>query len=79
MPFNASQDTGDDDLIEVQDSIIQGIADNMGVMVNENDFGAVNTNDPEAKGFCIVKFTSLSYTLQENIEVDNVLLKEGSL
>ena len=51
----------------------------MGAMVNENNFGAVNTNDPKAKGFYIVKFTSLPYTLQENIKVDNDLIKEGSL
>ena len=51
----------------------------MGAMVNENNFGAVNTNDPKAKGFYIVKFTSFPYTLQENIEVDNNLSKEGSL
>eukprot|EP00957_Ditylum_brightwellii_P019386 1462322-Ditylum_brightwellii.AAC.1 len=51
----------------------------MGAMVNENNFGAVNTNDPNTEGFYIFKFTSLPYTLQENIEVDNDLIKEGSL
>eukprot|EP00957_Ditylum_brightwellii_P180175 13724417-Ditylum_brightwellii.AAC.1 len=51
----------------------------MGAMVNENNFGAVNKNDPKAKGFYIVKFTSLPYTLKENIEVDNDLIKDGSL
>eukprot|EP00957_Ditylum_brightwellii_P053525 4056139-Ditylum_brightwellii.AAC.1 len=79
MFFNASKDSGDDGLIEIQDSIIQGVADNMGAMVSENNFGAVNTNNPKAKGFCIVKFTSLPYALQENIEVDNDLIKEGSI
>jgi hypothetical protein len=79
MPFNATEDTGDDDLIEIQESIIQGIADDMAGMVNENNFGAVNTNDPETKGFYIVKFTSLPYTSQENIVLDNELIKEGSL
>eukprot|EP00957_Ditylum_brightwellii_P142858 10885272-Ditylum_brightwellii.AAC.1 len=71
MPFNASKDTGDDDLIEIQEIIIQGIADNMGAIVNENNFRAVNTNDPKTKGLYIVKFTSLPYALQENLEVDN--------
>eukprot|EP00957_Ditylum_brightwellii_P002029 156295-Ditylum_brightwellii.AAC.1 len=79
MPFNASKDTGDDDLIEIQESLIQGIADNMGAMVNDNNFGAVDTSDPNTEGFYIVKFTSLYYTLQENIEVDNDLIKEESL
>eukprot|EP00957_Ditylum_brightwellii_P049359 3744876-Ditylum_brightwellii.AAC.1 len=51
----------------------------MGAMVNENNFGAVNINDPKTKGFYIVKFTSLPYTLQENTEVDNDLIKAGSL
>eukprot|EP00957_Ditylum_brightwellii_P131612 10037531-Ditylum_brightwellii.AAC.1 len=63
MPFNATED----DLIEIQESIIEGIADNMGAMVNENNFGAVNTNDPKGEGFYIVKFHSLPYTAQENI------------
>ena len=77
IPFNATEDIGEDDLIEIQESIIQGIVDNMSAMVRENNFGAVNTNDPKANGFYIVKFTSLPYTLQENIEVDNDLIKEG--
>eukprot|EP00957_Ditylum_brightwellii_P165274 12583767-Ditylum_brightwellii.AAC.1 len=51
----------------------------MDAMVNENNFGAVDTNDPKTKGFYIVKCTSLHYTLQESIEVDNSLIKEGSL
>eukprot|EP00957_Ditylum_brightwellii_P147489 11231285-Ditylum_brightwellii.AAC.1 len=68
MPFNASEDTGDDDLVEIQESIIQGIVDNMGAIVNENNFRAVNTNDPKTKGFHIVKLTSLPYILQENLE-----------
>eukprot|EP00957_Ditylum_brightwellii_P081245 6180333-Ditylum_brightwellii.AAC.1 len=51
----------------------------MGAMVNENNFGAVNTNDPTTKRFYIVKFTLLPYTLQGNIEVDNDVIKEGSL
>eukprot|EP00957_Ditylum_brightwellii_P200938 15317120-Ditylum_brightwellii.AAC.1 len=50
----------------------------MDALVNENNFGAVNTNDPKTKGFYVVKLTSLSYTLQENLEVDNDLIKEGS-
>eukprot|EP00957_Ditylum_brightwellii_P083476 6345912-Ditylum_brightwellii.AAC.1 len=32
MPFNATEDTGDDDLIEIRESIIQDTADNMDVM-----------------------------------------------
>jgi hypothetical protein len=79
MPFNASEDTGDDDLIEIQERIIQCIADNKGAMVNENNFGAVNTNDPKTKGFYIVKFTSLPYILQENIKVDNDLFNQNIL
>eukprot|EP00957_Ditylum_brightwellii_P144471 11004668-Ditylum_brightwellii.AAC.1 len=51
----------------------------MGAMVNENNVVVVNTNDPERKGFYIVKFTSHPYTLQGNIEVDNDLIEEGSL
>eukprot|EP00957_Ditylum_brightwellii_P136077 10378144-Ditylum_brightwellii.AAC.1 len=79
MPFNATEDTGVDDLIEIQESIIQGIADNMGAMVNMNNFGAVNTNDPRAKEFYIVKFTSLPYTSQENNVSDNDLIKAETL
>eukprot|EP00957_Ditylum_brightwellii_P070261 5337625-Ditylum_brightwellii.AAC.1 len=48
-------------------------------MVNENNFGTVNTNDPKAEVFYIVIFTSLPYTLQENIVAENDLVKEGSL
>eukprot|EP00957_Ditylum_brightwellii_P113269 8636896-Ditylum_brightwellii.AAC.1 len=79
MPFNASKDTGDDDLIEIQERIIKGIADSMSAIVNGNNFGAVNTSDPKTEGFYIVKFASLPYTLQENLEVDNGLIKEGLL
>eukprot|EP00957_Ditylum_brightwellii_P151034 11500640-Ditylum_brightwellii.AAC.1 len=50
----------------------------MDAMVNENIFGAVNTSDPKTEGFYIVKCTSLSYTLQENFEVYDDLIKEGS-
>eukprot|EP00957_Ditylum_brightwellii_P085699 6519497-Ditylum_brightwellii.AAC.1 len=51
----------------------------MGAMVIENNVGAVNTNDPKTKGFYIVKFKLLPYTLQENIEVYNDLIKDESL
>eukprot|EP00957_Ditylum_brightwellii_P172912 13164217-Ditylum_brightwellii.AAC.1 len=51
----------------------------MGAMVNENNFGAVHTDNPKTKGFYVVKFTQLPHTLQENIEVDNDLIKERSL
>eukprot|EP00957_Ditylum_brightwellii_P051956 3941073-Ditylum_brightwellii.AAC.1 len=40
----------------------------MGAMVNENNFGAVNTNNPKAKGFYIVKFTSLPYLLTAQLD-----------
>eukprot|EP00957_Ditylum_brightwellii_P195589 14903337-Ditylum_brightwellii.AAC.1 len=55
MPFNASKDTEDDDLIEIQERIIQDIADNMGAMEN-----IVVDNDLMKEGSLVCKSEYMS-------------------
>eukprot|EP00957_Ditylum_brightwellii_P097666 7438661-Ditylum_brightwellii.AAC.1 len=77
--YSTSKDTCEDDLIGIKETITQGIVDSMGALVNGNDVGAVKTDDLKAEGFYIVKFTSIPFTLQENMEMNKQLIKKVSL
>ena len=79
MPFKVSENTNDDEIEDIHKSILTSIADSMGMLIKESNYGAVNANDQSTDGFYIVKFLSTVYTLQHDELVDNEILKAGSL
>eukprot|EP00957_Ditylum_brightwellii_P081668 6212541-Ditylum_brightwellii.AAC.1 len=67
MAFQLGEDTTGDDLEEIHTAILSITASNTAVEVTENAYIAIITENPEADGYYVVKFTSSPYTLQEDI------------
>eukprot|EP00957_Ditylum_brightwellii_P078932 6001928-Ditylum_brightwellii.AAC.1 len=55
MPFKVSENTNDDEIEDINKSILISIADAMGMMIIQSTYGAVNVNDQRIGGFYAVK------------------------
>ena len=50
--------------MDIQIIFLDSVEFNMGDMVNQNSYGAINVDEPKAEGFYVVQFTSMPYILQ---------------
>eukprot|EP00957_Ditylum_brightwellii_P033571 2544684-Ditylum_brightwellii.AAC.1 len=71
MEFKVSENTNHDEIEDINKSILISLADSMGMLIKESNYGAVNANDQRTDGFNIVNFLSTLYTLQHDESVDN--------
>jgi hypothetical protein len=55
-----------EELFEAQDTILNGITEEMAEGIEEGKIGAFSTEDEETSGYYIVEWTSEAYTLQED-------------
>ena len=51
----------------------------MALLVESVKYGAINTTDTTTNGFCVIKFTSEAYTLQDNTTIDGQIITAGEL
>eukprot|EP00957_Ditylum_brightwellii_P119766 9137754-Ditylum_brightwellii.AAC.1 len=51
----------------------------MAELIKIGSYGAVNTNDPKADEFYIVKFVEYSHTLQSDVVINDEAIMAGSL
>ena len=58
---------------------LDGIIDNIASLVQSNRYGFVNTADTTTDGFCVIRFISEAYTLQNNIKMDGQIISDGRL
>ena len=64
---------------EIHQVVIDGISDNMALLVESGDYGAINTTDTENNGFYVIMFTSEAYTLTYNTTIDGQIITAQKL
>jgi hypothetical protein len=65
-----TKESNPDEIEEAQAIVLDGIGTMMSELVRVGHFGAFMTDDPDADGYYLVNWTSVPYTLQEEIELD---------
>jgi hypothetical protein len=76
-----SYDTGEskeEDISEVRQVVLTGIASNMAATVVEGEYGAISTSAQNC-GYYMVKFLSCPYVNQEAINVDGQIIAKGAM
>ena len=58
-----------DEFDEIHQVVLDGISDNMALLVESWKYGAINTTDTKTNGFYVIIFTSGAYTLQGNTQI----------
>ena len=75
----SSNSTSSDTFDEIHQVVLDGISDNMALLVESGKYGAINTTDISTNGFYVIFFTSGAYTLQENTKIDGQIISAGEL
>ena len=73
MPKSTSSDTFD----EIHQVVLDGISDNMALLVESVKYGAINTTDTSTNGFYFIIFKPGAYTLQEDTTIDGQIITAG--
>ena len=71
--------TTNKDFDAVHKFILDHISDNLSELVQNGNYGAINTADPTTVGYYVVKLLLEPYMLQDNITTDKKLIKSGEL
>ena len=71
--------TPSDAFDEIQQVVSDGITENMALLVESGNYGAINTTDTKTNGFYVIMFTSEAYTLQDNTTIDGKYITTGEL
>ena len=58
------------ELLDINRIVLYSVELNMNTVVYQHNYGAINIDDPEAEGLCVVQFTSMTYTIHESIELN---------
>ena len=66
-----------DSFDEIHQVVLDGISDNMALLVESVKYGAINTTEKTANGFYVIMFTSEAYTLQDNATNDGKIITSG--
>ena len=64
---------------EIHQVVIDGISDNMASLVESGNYGAINATNTATNGFYVIMFTSQSYTLQDNTNIDRNIITDSKL
>ena len=64
---------------EIHHIVVDGISDNMALLVELGKYGAINKNDTATNAFYVIMFTSDAYTLQDNTTIDGKIITAGKL
>ena len=63
---------------DIFNKIVLGwIGENMVSLVQSGMYGAINTDYTTTNGFCVIKFFSESYKLQNNTTIDGQVIYAG--
>ena len=66
----SQKSTPSDTFDEIHQVVIDGISDNMTLLVESGKYGSINTTDTKTNGFYVIMLTSEAYTLQDNTTID---------
>ena len=64
---------------EIHQVVLDGISDNMALLVESGKYGAINTTDATNNVFYVIMFKYESYTLQYNTTIDGQIITAGEL
>ena len=59
--------------------VLDGISENMDLLVQSGMYGAINTADITKNGFYVIQFISEKYTLQNNRTIYGQVISSGEL
>ena len=62
---------------EIHQVVIDGISDNMALLVESGEYESINTTDTENNVFYVIMFTSEVYTIQDNTTIDGKIITSG--
>ena len=74
-PKSTSPDTFD----EIHQVVLDGISDNMALLVEAGKYGDINTTDTSTNGFYVIMFTSGAYILPESTTINGQIITSGEL
>ena len=63
-----------DSFDEIRQVVIDGISDNMALLVKSGKYGAINTTEATTTVFHVIMFKSEAYTLQDNTTIDGHII-----
>ena len=75
----SSKSTSSDIFDEIHQVVLDGISDNMDLLVESGKYGAINTTDTSTNGFYVITFTSGAYILQKNTIIYGQIITAGEL
>ena len=75
----SSKSTSSDTLDENNQVVLDGISDNISLLVESGTYGAINTTYTYTNGFYVIMLTPGAYTLQENTTIDGKIITAGEL
>ena len=64
---------------EIHQIFIDGISDNIALLVESGKYGSINTTDITTNGFYVIMFTLKAYTLQDNKTIYVKIITAGEL
>ena len=66
-----------DTFYEIHQVFIDGISDNIALLVESGKYGYINTTATEKNGFYVIIFQSEVYKLQDNTTIDGKIITAG--
>ena len=75
----SQKSTPSDAFDEIHQVVLDGISDNMALLVESGKYGSINTTDTENNGFYVIMFTSEAYTIQDNTTIYGKNITAGEL
>ena len=64
---------------EIRKVVLDGISENMALLVQSCMHDAINTYDTTTNGLYVIKFLSEAYTIQNNTTIDGQVISYGEL
>ena len=71
--------TSSDDIEKINQIVLDGVSDNIVVLVKTGKYVTMNTTDTNTMGYYFIKFLSEYYTPQEYTACDEQINKAGKL
>ena len=75
----SQKSTTSDAFDEIHQVVLDGLSENIALLVESVKYGAINTNDTATNRFYDIMFTSEAYTLQDNTTIDGKFITAGEL
>ena len=62
---------------EIHQVVLDGISNNVALLVESGKYGAINTTGTKTNVFFVIMFASEAYTLQDNTAIEGKIITDG--